>query len=334
MSDITPIEWKIDHLRVLDQTLLPLQEVYRDLRSVQDVIEAIQSLAVRGAPALGAVGGYGVVIAVLQAQKENWSPDALQKSIRDLRDARPTAVNLAWAVERVSQVLEDGFNRILDEAKAIENEDREANRAISDNALAWLSANYDKPTYRILTHCNTGTLATTYWGTALGVIRALHDAGKVAEVLVDETRPLLQGSRLTAWDLEKLGIPYRIQVDSAAAGAILGGVVDFAIVGADRIASNGDTANKVGTLSVALACKYASIPFFVAAPSSTFDLSISSGDNIEIEERNDYEVLNFWGRIIAPNESKAFNPAFDVTPHELITATFSNGHVRNEPVSG
>lgn len=323
MSDIKPIEWKNDHLRVLDQTLLPSEEVYRDLTSVQDVIEAIQSLAVRGAPALGAVGGYGVVIAVLQAQKENWSRDALQKRIRDLRDARPTAVNLAWAVERVSQFLGDGFNRILDEAKAIQDEDREANRAISDNALAWLSANYDKPTYRILTHCNTGTLATTYWGTALGVIRALHDAGKVTEVLVDETRPLLQGSRLTAWELEKLDIPYRIQVDSAAASAILGGMVDFAIVGADRIAKNGDTANKVGTLSVALACKHAGIPFFVAAPSSTFDETIPTGEDIEIEERKEVEVLYFGDKHIAPKGSKVFNPAFDVTPANLITSFFA-----------
>lgn len=186
-----------------------------------------------------------------------------------------------------------------------------------------MDVNYQKPSYRILTHCNTGTLATTYWGTALGVIRALHLAGKVTEVLVDETRPLLQGSRLTAWELEKLGIPYRIQVDSAAAGAILGGMVDFAIVGADRIAKNGDTANKVGTLSVALACKYAGVPFFVAAPTSTFDQSIASGNSIEIEERNKREVLNFGNIDVAPIGSNVFNPAFDVTPGSFVTHFFS-----------
>lgn len=323
MSDIRPIEWKTDHLRILDQTLLPLIEEYRELRTIDDVILAIQSLAVRGAPALGAVGGYGVVIAFIQAEREQWTPETLGQNIRNLRDARPTAVNLAWAVDRVSRYLGDGIQRILDEAQAIENEDREANLAIANNALTWLDVNYQKPSYRILTHCNTGTLATTYWGTALGVIRALHLAGKVTEVLVDETRPLLQGSRLTAWELEKLGIPYRIQVDSAAAGAILGGMVDFAIVGADRIAKNGDTANKVGTLSVALACKYAGVPFFVAAPTSTFDQSIASGNSIEIEERNKREVLNFGNIDVAPIGSNVFNPAFDVTPGSFVTHFFS-----------
>lgn len=323
MSDFRPIDWKVDHLRVLDQTALPLREDYLELRSVSAVIDAIQSLAVRGAPALGAVGGYGVVVALLQAEQEHWTAENLTKNIRAIRDARPTAINLAWAVDRVSHYLDEGIERVLDEARAIENEDREANLLIADNALAWLKAHYDKPTYRILTHCNTGTLATTYWGTALGVIRALHEVGKVTEVLVDETRPLLQGSRLTAWELEKLGIPYRIQVDSAAASAILGGMVDFAIVGADRIAKNGDTANKVGTLSVALACKYAGIPFFVAAPSSTFDTSIATGKEIEIEERSEREVLHFGDKIIAPNGSRVFNPAFDVTPTELITGVFT-----------
>jgi len=323
VSDIRPIEWETDHLRILDQTLLPSIEEYRELRTVNDVILAIQSLAVRGAPALGAVGGYGVVIAFIQAEREQWTPETLGQNIRNLRDARPTAVNLAWAVDRVSRYLGDGIQRILDEAQAIENEDREANLAIANNALTWLDVNYQKPSYRILTHCNTGTLATTYWGTALGVIRALHLAGKVTEVLVDETRPLLQGSRLTAWELEKLGIPYRIQVDSAAAGAILGGMVDFAIVGADRIAKNGDTANKVGTLSVALACKYAGVPFFVAAPTSTFDQSIASGNSIEIEERNKREVLNFGNIDVAPIGSNVFNPAFDVTPGSFVTHFFS-----------
>ena len=323
MSDIRPIEWKTDHLRILDQTLLPSIEEYRELRTVNDVKLAIQSLAVRGAPALGAVGAYGVVIAFIQAEREQWTPETLGQNIRNLRDARPTAVNLAWAVDRVSRYLGDGIQRILDEAQAIENEDREANLAIANNALTWLDVNYQKPSYRILTHCNTGTLATTYWGTALGVIRALHLAGKVTEVLVDETRPLLQGSRLTAWELEKLGIPYRIQVDSAAAGAILGGMVDFAIVGADRIAKNGDTANKVGTLSVALACKYAGVPFFVAAPTSTFDQSIASGNSIEIEERNKREVLNFGNIDVAPIGSNVFNPAFDVTPGSFVTHFFS-----------
>jgi methylthioribose-1-phosphate isomerase len=323
VSDIRPIEWETDHLRILDQTLLPSIEEYRELRTVNDVILAIQSLAVRGAPALGAVGAYGVVIAFIQAEREQWTPETLGQNIRNLRDARPTAVNLAWAVDRVSRYLGDGIQRILDEAQAIENEDREANLAIANNALTWLDVNYQKPSYRILTHCNTGTLATTYWGTALGVIRALHLAGKVTEVLVDETRPLLQGSRLTAWELEKLGIPYRIQVDSAAAGAILGGMVDFAIVGADRIAKNGDTANKVGTLSVALACKYAGVPFFVAAPTSTFDQSIASGNSIEIEERNKREVLNFGNIDVAPIGSNVFNPAFDVTPGSFVTHFFS-----------
>lgn len=315
MSDIRTIEWKTDHLRILDQTLLPLTEHYRELRTVDDVIEAIQSLAVRGAPALGAVGAYGVLIAMNEFQ----DLDERLNAIDSIRDSRPTAINLSWAVTRVSAYLNEGKERVLEEARLIEKEDRDANLAIAAHGVRWLEENLGLDGYRILTHCNTGTLATTYWGTALGVIRALHDEGKVIEVLADETRPLLQGSRLTAWELQKLGIPHRIQVDSAAASAIVGGMVDFAIIGADRIANNGDTANKIGSLAVALACKRAGIPFLVAAPTSTLDISIQSGEDIEIEERSSSEVTMFGATDVAPKGVEVFNPAFDVTPADLIS---------------
>jgi len=315
VSDIKPIEWKNDHLRVLDQTLLPSEEVYRDLRSVQDVIEAIQSLAVRGAPALGAVGGYGVVIAMLQ----NADRAKLMPAIASIREARPTAVNLSWAVSRVSKFVDEGIERVLEEARSIQTEDEQANIALSGHALNWLEKNLPSSGYRVLTHCNTGTLATTYWGTALGVIRALNDNGKIIEVYVDETRPLLQGSRLTAWELRKLGINHRVQVDSAAASAIVGGRIDFAIIGADRIANNGDTANKIGSLAVALACKHAGIPFLVAAPTSTLDVHLNSGADIEIEERSGQEVTTVGHTQVAPNGTLVFNPAFDVTPADLIS---------------
>lgn len=329
MADVRPIEWNADHLRVLDQTLLPLREEYLELRSVNDVIHAIQSLAVRGAPALGAVGGYGVVIALL----EHSTRDEQLRAIERLRVSRPTAVNLSWAVTRVSAFVDEGIERVLQEAQLIEQEDREANRAISSHALAWLASNVQKSGYRVLTHCNTGTLATTYWGTALGVIRALHDAGSLVEVFADETRPLLQGSRLTSWELKKLGIKHRIQVDSAAASAIVGEMIDFAIIGADRIANNGDTANKIGSLAVALACKRANIPFLVAAPTSTLDTSLMSGNDIEIEERNSSEVTTLASVQIAPYDVEVFNPAFDVTPADLITGIITEVGVF-EPASG
>ena len=329
MSDIRPIEWETDHLRILDQTLLPSIEEYRELRTVNDVILAIQSLAVRGAPALGAVGAYGVVIAMNEFEDLQDRLDAIE----NIRDSRPTAVNLSWAVKRVSANLNEGKERVLEEARLIEKEDRDANLAIAAHGVRWLQENLGLAGYRILTHCNTGTLATTYWGTALGVIRALHDEGKVVEVIADETRPLLQGSRLTAWELKKLGIPHRIQVDSAAASAIVGGMIDFAIIGADRIANNGDTANKIGSLAVALACKRANIPFLVAAPTSTLDMSIQSGSDIEIEERSPREVTRFGATEIAPKGVRVFNPAFDVTPRDLISGIITEVGVF-EPKNG
>jgi methylthioribose-1-phosphate isomerase len=329
VSDIRTIEWKTDHLRILDQTLLPITEHYRELRTVDDVIQAIQSLAVRGAPALGAVGAYGILIAMNEFQEL----DDRLNAIDSIRNSRPTAVNLSWAVTRVSSYLNEGKERVLEEARLIEKEDRDANLAIAAHGVRWLEENLGLDGYRILTHCNTGTLATTYWGTALGVIRALHDEGKVIEVLADETRPLLQGSRLTAWELQKLGIPHRIQVDSAAASAIVSGMVDFAIIGADRIANNGDTANKIGSLAVALACKRASVPFLVAAPTSTLDMSILSGADIEIEERSSSEVTKLGTTEIAPRGAKVFNPAFDVTPRDLISGIITEVGVFN-PMNG
>jgi methylthioribose-1-phosphate isomerase len=333
VSDIKPIEWKATYLRVLDQRELPLREDYLELRTVNQVIDAIQSLAVRGAPALGAVGGYAVVVAMLESRANESEPAVIESEIDRIRDARPTAVNLAWAVSRVRKYVHDGIERVLQEAMLIEQEDREANRALSEHGVLWLESNYPRSRYRALTHCNTGTLATTYWGTALGVLRSLHEKSKIETVYADETRPLLQGSRLTAWELKQLGIAHRIQVDSAAASAIVGGMIDFAIIGADRIANNGDTANKVGSLAVALACKRAGIPFLVAAPTSTIDVSLATGALIEIEERADREVTHIFDTQVAPESTKVFNPAFDVTPSDLIAGIITERGVF-EPGTG
>jgi methylthioribose-1-phosphate isomerase len=307
-------------LRLIDQTRLPHDEVYLDIQDVAALIAAIQSLAVRGAPALGAVGAYGVAVAMLQGAREGWSDSAVQDAIAMVRDARPTAVNLAWGVERVRPYLAAGVERVLQEAHAIVAEDGAANRELSRLGANWILAATGKDTVRVVTHCNTGALATTAWGTAYGIIHELHDRGRLALVYADETRPLLQGARLTSWELTKDGIDHVVQADGAASSTILRGLVDVAIIGADRITANGDAANKVGSVALALACRHKGIPFVVAAPSSTVDLGTATGDDIPIEERSPGEVTSFDGRRITPGTARGFNPAFDVTPHDLISA--------------
>lgn len=307
-------------IELLDQTRLPHDVVMIECADVDTLIDAIQRLAVRGAPALGVAGALGVALAMVQGERDQWSADQLNTQIDRIRDARPTAVNLAWGVDHVRPAQAQGFAAVLAAGKQVMFDDERTNRSLATHGADWLMQHITHRPIRVLTHCNTGTLGTTAWGTALGVIRELHDRGVLGMVYADETRPLLQGSRLTAWELQQDGIDYRIQVDSAAASTILSGLVDVAIIGADRIAANGDTANKIGSLGVALACHAAQIPFMVAAPATTVDLTIDSGDGIHIELRDDAEVVR-WGDIsVAPTGARTHNPAFDVTPATFITA--------------
>ena len=320
---VRTLEWldgAVPAVRLLDQTRLPAEEAYVEATDVATLVDAVQRLAVRGAPALGAVGALGVAVALAQAAREGWDEARLRHEVGRLRRARPTAVNLAWGVDRVLPLLPDGPAAVLAEAHRVVAEDEAANRTLSALGADWLTARVARRPLRLLTHCNTGTLATTAWGTALGVVRELHDRGLVEVVHVDETRPLLQGARLTAWELAADGIPHVVQADSAAPGAILRGLVDAVVIGADRIAANGDTANKVGSVGLALACADAGVPFVVAAPWSTVDLTTPAGTGIAIEERAAEEVTALAGVPTAPPGSRAFNPAFDVTPARLVDA--------------
>ncbi|HSO64504.1 MAG TPA: S-methyl-5-thioribose-1-phosphate isomerase [Ornithinibacter sp.] len=320
-------------VRLLDQTLLPGTTRFRTIDRTDDLVTAIAELAVRGAPALGVAGALGVVVAMDEGAREGWDSATVQAAVDRVRHARPTAVNLAWGVDQVRPAMDRGRDAVLDAARRVATQDEAANRELSRLGADWLLARIDRPRLRVLTHCNTGSLATSAWGTALGVIRELHARGRLEIVYVDETRPLLQGSRLTAFELVADGIPHRVQADGAAASTILRGLVDLAVVGADRIAANGDAANKIGTLGVALACRDAGLPFMVAAPWSTVDLSMANGSGIEIEERRGDEVTVLGGVRLAPQSSPGFNPAFDVTPARLVDAVTTERGVA-EPRTG
>ncbi|MEU3914004.1 S-methyl-5-thioribose-1-phosphate isomerase [Streptomyces sp. NPDC029721] len=319
--ELRAVEWAGDGLALIDQTALPHREVVLRVTDVDGLVDAVRRLVVRGAPAIGAAGAYGVAIALLQAEREGWDGSRIRAEVARIRAARPTAVNLAVSVDRVLARLDEGVTAVLAEAAAVQREDVEANHALGAHGADWLLKRQgeDRP-LRVLTHCNTGALATAGWGTALGVIRELHARERLETVYADETRPLLQGARLTAWELAQEGIAHYVQADGAAAGTILRGEVDAAVVGADRIAANGDTANKVGTVGIALACAYAGIPFVVAAPTTTVDLATPHGDGITIELRDEAEVLEWAGVRTAPAGSRGHNPAFDVTPGGLVTA--------------
>ncbi|WP_109001887.1 S-methyl-5-thioribose-1-phosphate isomerase [Streptomyces rishiriensis] len=319
-QELRAVEWTGNGLALIDQTLLPHRTQIVDVRDVDTLVDAVRRLVVRGAPAIGAAGAYGVAIAVLQGAREGWSEAEVRAAVARVREARPTAVNLMVCVDRVMTRFAEGLDAVLAEAAAVQREDVEANRAMGAAGADWLlkRVGEDRP-LRVLTHCNTGALATAGWGTALGVIRELHARGRLEVVYVDETRPLLQGSRLTAWELVQEGIAHYVQADGAAAGTILRGQVDAVVVGADRIAANGDTANKVGTVGVALACADAGVPFLVAAPTTTVDLSTATGADIHIELRGEEEVLEWAGVRTAPTGSRGHNPAFDVTPGRLVT---------------
>ncbi|MBD3402482.1 S-methyl-5-thioribose-1-phosphate isomerase [candidate division GN15 bacterium] len=308
-------------LKLLDQTKLPGEVVYREIDDYQDVITAIKRLEVRGAPAIGIAAAYGLAIGVQQANDA--SKETIAKIATDIKNARPTAVNLAWAVDRVLGRLEqdkpDGFDATLkllwDEAEQIHNEDRALCRRIGEHGAALIN-----PGDAVLTHCNTGALATGGIGTALGVIYVADEQGKKITVYADETRPLLQGARLTSWELTEAKIPVTLIADSVAGMLMRQGKVQHVIVGADRIARNGDVANKIGTYAVAVLAKQHGVPFYVAAPYSTFDKNIETGDDIVIEERAADEVTNGFGKRTAPDAVDVYAPAFDITPRELITA--------------
>ena len=322
MPAIRPVGWDDAAAGVvlIDQTTLPAQHTTVLCTDVDQLVDAIQRLVVRGAPALGVAGAFGVALAMTQAGREGWSADRLGREIDRLRRARPTAVNLAVGVDLAAAHAAEGRAAVLAVAQGLAVADEQANRDLSRRGADWILETVSRRPVRVLTHCNAGALATSAWGTALGIVRELHDRGVLGTVHVDETRPLLQGSRLTAWELQQDGIDYVVQADAAAAWCIRRGLVDVAVVGADRIARNGDTANKVGTLGVALACHDAGVPFVVAAPASTVDTGTPDGDAIPIELRAEDEVLVVAGTRVAPDGARGFNPAFDVTPARLISA--------------
>ncbi|MDH6576342.1 S-methyl-5-thioribose-1-phosphate isomerase [Kitasatospora sp. MAP5-34] len=304
----------------VDQRALPAEYRQLTLRTVDEVIAAIQTLAVRGAPAIGLTGALGVALA---AYAHGADLAAVRADAARLAAARPTAVNLEWAVRRALGRLPEGADAVLAEAQAMLAEDISVNRAAVERATELvLDLTPDRP-LRLLTHCNTGRLATAAVGTALGTILELAARGRVEQVLVDETRPLLQGARLTAWELGEAGVPYRLCVDSAAAAAMAQGLVDCVLVGADRIAANGDTANKIGTYGLAVAAARHGIPFVVVAPESSWDDQLADGSGIVVEERPAGEVTSFGATTVAPAGAAVFNPAFDVTPGHLITAVVS-----------
>ena len=344
---IAPIRWKggepkagreLDDGRLLliDQTRLPGEEVVREYRRWQDVAGAIRSLVVRGAPAIGVAAAFGVVLAARRSRAESFDAflAEVETAINGLAATRPTAVNLFWALDRMKRCalahrhlpLDRLRERLLEEAQAILDEDVAANRAIGAHGAELVPERA-----RILTHCNAGALATAGYGTALGVVRSAHAQGKVELLWVDETRPVLQGARLTAWECVKEGIPHRLISDVVAASVMAKKQVDLVVTGADRIAANGDTANKIGTYSLAVLARHHGIPFYVAAPFSTIDPSLPSGDRIPIEERDASEVREIGGRMIAPESSPVFNPAFDVTPAELISAIVTEKGIFRPP---
>jgi methylthioribose-1-phosphate isomerase len=336
VSVIAPVRWEVDRLVLVDQTVLPERELERDYQTWQDVGAAIRTLVVRGAPAIGVAAAFGVVLAARASHAASFDGllADLETAIKGLAATRPTAVNLFWALDRMRQAavasralpLDAVRARLLAEAQAIRDEDIAANRAMGAHGAALVP-----PNARILTHCNAGALATAGYGTALGVVRAAHAQGKVALVWVDETRPVMQGSRLTAWECVREGIPHRLIADVAAASVMSRGEVDLVVTGADRIAANGDTANKIGTYSLAVLAAHHRVPFYVAAPFSTIDPSIASGAQIPIEERDASEVRRVGGQQTAPSASPVFNPAFDVTPAALIAAIVTERGVVRPP---
>jgi methylthioribose-1-phosphate isomerase len=334
-DSIRAVMWRDDSLHLLDQRLLPRREQYLVLEHSGDVADAIRSMVVRGAPAIGIAAAYGAVLAARQRFAESpqgWR-DAFEQDMASLQQARPTAVNLGWAVgrmrEKAAVVNGDPVAALLAEAIAIHDEDIRANHAMGTLGAAFIDNGSG-----VLTHCNTGSLATGGYGTALGVIRSAWSSGKISEVFADETRPWLQGARLTAWELVQDQIPVTLLVDGAAAHLMRQGRVQWVIVGSDRIAANGDVANKIGTYSAAVAARHHGVKFMVVAPASTVDMTIATGADIPIEARPPEEVLELGGQPVAAAGARAWNPAFDVTPAALIDVIVTERGAVQNPDTG
>ncbi|MFN1834564.1 S-methyl-5-thioribose-1-phosphate isomerase [Balneola sp. MJW-20] len=318
------ITWQDDHLVILDQTQLPHREIYSEIHTIGQVWDAIKKMKVRGAPAIGIAAAYGLYLGVRELDAKNFTSFNVEidRWIEYLESSRPTAVNLSWALQRIKTTvfankdkdLEEIKEVILNTAKTIHDEDKRTCKAIGENGAGLVEKKA-----RILTHCNTGGLATGAYGTALSVILHAWEKDQEIQVWVDETRPLLQGARLTTWELQKAEIPFRLITDSMAGHLMKTGKVDMVIVGADRVTANGDTANKIGTYSLAVLASENDIPFYVALPLSTFDINTESGDEIEIEERDGEEVTHINGSPMAPKKTEAYNLAFDITPGKYIT---------------
>ena len=323
LDSIRAVQWQGDHLRLLDQRLLPAEEKWIDCRDAEQVTQAIRDLAVRGAPAIGIAAAWGVAMAAQQQVD-------LHSVLSTLRAARPTAVNLMWALDRMKKRIAAGADAeaLVREAQAIQDEDLAANRRMGELGASLIAAHSG-----VLTHCNTGSLATAGYGTALGVIRAGVAGGRIDQVYAGETRPWQQGARLTMWELVRDGIPAKLIADSAASHLMKSGAVQWVIVGADRIAANGDTANKIGTYQLAIAAKYHGVKFMIVAPSSTVDMATGSGEDIEIELRDATELLSTAGRRTVVDGAQAWNPVFDVTPAELIDAIVTERGVIERPNS-
>lgn len=332
------LQWQGDYLLILNQTKLPFEEQYREANSYTDVAEAIKNMEVRGAPAIGAAAAFGYALGALKYQG---SIDGFKEYMEEVRSTlegtRPTAVNLFWALNKMddkfreyndSQDIACIRTALVTEAENIAEDDRRMNRLIGEygNTLVPDKAN-------ILTHCNTGSLATVEYGTALGIVRAAHESGKKIHVYAGETRPFLQGARLTVWELLRDKIPMTLITDNMAGYLMQQGKIDMVVVGADRIATNGDTANKIGTYSLAVLAAAHEIPFYVAAPTTTIDLKISSGDEIPIEERDADEVRTIMGVKIVPDEVRVYNPAFDITPSKYITGIITEKGIITPPYS-
>ena len=339
MSDWFTLKWGDDALVLLDQRELPTREVYLTLREVEEVAVAIESLAVRGAPAIGCTAAMGISLAARRAEARSAAElaAALEPAFERLARTRPTAVNLFWALGRMREELEAAVSAadsspqsvrdaLADAAQRILDEDVEVCRAIGAAGLELVPENA-----RVLTHCNAGALATAGYGTALGVVRAAFEAGRGLTVLADETRPFLQGARLTAWELARDGVPVSVITDSMAAHLMQRDEVDLVIVGADRIAANGDVANKIGTYGLAVLAREHGIPFYVAAPISTLDLATPDGAGIPIEERGRQEVAEIGDRVVVPDGVPVRHPAFDVTPHRLVSAIVTERGVVRPP---
>jgi len=338
LASINTIEFKDGKLCLLDQRKLPKLFSIFECQNYRDVEFAIKDMVVRGAPAIGVAGAYGLVLAAsefIELPKEEFL-EQMKESVNVIGNSRPTAVNLMWAVKRMEAIIEENkeksnvdiYKALLAEANTIEKEDLETNKAIARHGNEIVPENAT-----ILTHCNTGALATVGYGTALGVIREAYYSGKNIRVFVDETRPRLQGAKLTAWELVQEGIPATLIPDSVAPVLIRDGKIDLIIVGADRVASNGDTANKIGTYMLSQIAKDFNVPFYIAAPISTIDFEIASGEEIVIEERDSMEITHINGVRIAPEGIEVYNPAFDVTPNSNITGIITEKGIIRQPYS-